>query len=189
MAQASPRKSFVTCRTTSTDTSPTEMWPGIDWSVGAVTTGTANGVAYQERAITGTIDTSGYAAVRNAPIIQARLRTPLDKAGQPVPVVIVFGGTNSEWQFTAPYGYGVCALQLRAASAGQRGREPVQLPDRFDQPGKLAAPEGLGRCMRGEPRPSRLSAAEPWSEPSSRCAWSAVALMRRPAFGVLSDER
>lgn len=98
-----------------------ERWPRIDWSAGAPTTGTANGVAYQERVITGTIDTSGYPAVRNAPLIQARLRTPLDKAGQPVPVIIVFGGTNSEWQFTAPYGYGVCAFNYALLQPDQGG--------------------------------------------------------------------
>jgi hypothetical protein len=85
-------------------------WPAISWSVGPVTTGTANGVAYQERVVTGAIDISGYPQVRNVPQVQGTLRTPLDEAGRPVPVVVVFGGNNSEWQFTAPYGYGVCAF-------------------------------------------------------------------------------
>ncbi|MBO0780870.1 MAG: hypothetical protein J2P37_18765 [Ktedonobacteraceae bacterium] len=85
-------------------------WPDITWSVGPVVTGTANGVAYKEQIITGAIDISSYPQIRNVPTIQGKLRTPLDKAGQPVPVIIVFGGSNSEWQFTAPYGYGVCAF-------------------------------------------------------------------------------
>jgi hypothetical protein len=84
-------------------------WPAITWSVGPVTTGTANGVAYQERVITGAIDSSGYPEVRDVPKIQGTLRTPLDKVGQPVPVIIVFGRSTSAWEFTAPYGYGVCA--------------------------------------------------------------------------------
>jgi hypothetical protein len=84
-----------------------DRWPAITWSVGAVTTGTANGVAYQERVITGTIDISGYPEVRNVPKIQGTLRTPLDKAGQPVPVFIEFGSAAGAWQFTAPHGYGV----------------------------------------------------------------------------------
>jgi hypothetical protein len=85
-------------------------WPTITWSVGSATTGTANGIDYQERVVTGAIDISGYPQIRNVPQIQGKLRTPLDKAGRPVPVIIVFGGNNSEWQFTAPYGYGVCAF-------------------------------------------------------------------------------
>lgn len=102
-----------------------DHWPAITWSVGPVSTGTANGVAYKERVITGTIDTSGYPQIRNAPIIQGTLRTPLDKAGQPVPVIITFPGfftpVNYEWQFTAPHGYGVCnfhATLLQPDSGG-----------------------------------------------------------------------
>jgi hypothetical protein len=87
-----------------------DRWPAITWSASPVTTGTANGVAYRERIVTGILDTSGYPAVRNAPVLRGTLRTPQDAAGQPVPVIIVFGGTNTEWEFTAPYGYGVCAF-------------------------------------------------------------------------------
>jgi hypothetical protein len=89
---------------------PHDRWPAITWSVGPVTTGTANGVAFKQRVVTGAIDTSGHPAVRNVPVIQGTLRTPLAAAGRPVPVILVFGGSNREWQFTAPYGYGVCAF-------------------------------------------------------------------------------
>jgi hypothetical protein len=84
-------------------------WPEITWSVGAPSTGTANGVAFVERVVTGTVDVASYPAVRNAPVVQGTLRTPADTVGQPVPVVVVFGGDNSEWEFTSPYGYGVCS--------------------------------------------------------------------------------
>jgi hypothetical protein len=100
---------------------PRELWPAITWSTGQATTGTANGVAYLERPVTGTVDTSRYPGLRNAPVIQAVLRTPLDMKGRPVPVMIVIGGNNSEWQFTAPYGYGVCGfdpLPLQPDSGG-----------------------------------------------------------------------
>jgi hypothetical protein len=96
-------------------------WPAIAWSVGQVRTGTANGIPFQERVVTGTIDISGYPQVRNVPRIQGTLRTPLDRAGRPVPVIVVFGGSNSEWQFTGPRGYGVCAFdwaQLQPDSGG-----------------------------------------------------------------------
>jgi hypothetical protein len=82
-------------------------WPDITWSAGPVTTGTANGFDFQDRVITGTIDTSGYPAVRNAPVIQGTLRTPLGTDGQAVPVIITFGSAASAWQFTAPFGYGI----------------------------------------------------------------------------------
>ncbi|HEX6471328.1 MAG TPA: cadherin repeat domain-containing protein [Streptosporangiaceae bacterium] len=81
-------------------------WPDISWEVGPATTGVAGGVAFQDRTITGTIDTSGYPAVREAPVIQGTLRTPQDMAGRPVPVIITFGAAASAWQFTAPFGYG-----------------------------------------------------------------------------------
>jgi hypothetical protein len=96
-------------------------WPAITWSVGSATTGTANGVDYQQRVVTGAIDISDYPQIRNVPQIQGTLRTPLDKAGQPVPVIVVFGGNNSEWQFTAPYGYGVCAFNWAALQPDSGG--------------------------------------------------------------------
>lgn len=82
-------------------------WPSITWSVGPVTTGTANGFAYTERMITGSIDTAGFPAVRDVPRIQGTLRLPLAAAGQPVPVIIEFGPAAGPWQFVAPLGYGV----------------------------------------------------------------------------------
>jgi hypothetical protein len=100
---------------------PRDRWPAITWSVGPVSTGTANGVAFAQRVITGTIDTSSFPEVRNAPVIQGTLRTPLDRQGQPVPVIITFGASTSAWQFTAPFGYGVCgfdATRLQPDSGG-----------------------------------------------------------------------
>jgi hypothetical protein len=89
-------------------------WPAIAWSVGPVTTGTANGVAFQERVVTGAIDTSGYPGLRDVPRIEGTLRTPLDMRGRPVPVVITFDPSPSAWQFTAPYNYGVFAYRATA---------------------------------------------------------------------------
>ncbi|HEV8560710.1 MAG TPA: cadherin domain-containing protein [Actinophytocola sp.] len=82
-------------------------WPAISWAVGPITTGTANGFAFRERVITGTLDTSGYPQVRNAPVIKGTLRTPAERAGEKVPVIITFGGAAGAWQFTAPHGYGI----------------------------------------------------------------------------------
>jgi (4-O-methyl)-D-glucuronate---lignin esterase len=87
-----------------------DRWPAISWSVGPVSTGTANGFDYQQRVVTGTIDTSSHPEVRNAPVIQGTLRTPLDRQGQPVPVIVTFGSAAGAWQFTAPHGYGSCGF-------------------------------------------------------------------------------
>jgi hypothetical protein len=65
--------------------------PNITWTAGPTTTGTANGVAYKQKDITGTIDISGYPAVRNAPKITATVRVP-DGPG-PYPVIILIGNT------------------------------------------------------------------------------------------------
>lgn len=96
-------------------------WPSITWSVGTPTMGTANGVAFVERVITGTIDTSGFPSVRNVPVVQGTLRTPAATVGQPVPVMIVFGGNNSEWQFTSPFNFGVCSYNWSAVQPDNGG--------------------------------------------------------------------
>jgi hypothetical protein len=134
---------------------PRELWPAISWSAGPPATGTANGVAYVERAITGTIDTSGFPGLRNAPVIQATLRIPRDTQGQPVPVMIVIGGNNSEWQFTAPYGYGVC------------GFNPVALQP--DSGGANMSSYIIGLISRGNwRRPADWGALAAWSWGISR---------------------
>jgi hypothetical protein len=100
------------------------LWPSIAWSVGPVTTGTqtVNGVVYQyrQKTITGAIDTSGYPQIRNAPVVSCTLRAPLDKAGTKIPVFIVFGSTTA-FQYTAPYGYGVCAYNNAALQPDSGG--------------------------------------------------------------------
>jgi hypothetical protein len=96
-------------------------WPAITWSVGPVTTGTANGVAFADRVVTGTIDVSGYPQVRNVPQLRGTLRTPLSAQGQPVPVVITFDRSTSAWQFTAPHGYGLFAYDATALQPDSGG--------------------------------------------------------------------
>jgi hypothetical protein len=96
------------------------LWPAISWSAGPVTTGTANGVDYKQRLITGTIDISAYPEVRNAPSIQCTLRTPLASEGHKVPVIVTFGSVNN-WQYTAPHGYGVCSFNARVLQPDSGG--------------------------------------------------------------------
>ncbi|HWR13373.1 MAG TPA: hypothetical protein VN577_00990 [Terriglobales bacterium] len=90
--------------------------PNITWSVVPANpaSGTQNGsdgqpYAYTAKVITGTIDTSSYPALRHIPRITATCRLPSATIGTKVPVVVVFGGATA-FQYTAPYGYGVCGL-------------------------------------------------------------------------------
>ncbi len=98
------------------------LWPAISWELGDIVTGTANGVAYVERTVAGNIDTSSYPELRNAPRIFGTLRVPQAAydAGTEVPVIIVFGGTQS-WSNVAASGYGLFAFanaQLQPDSGG-----------------------------------------------------------------------
>lgn len=90
--------------------------PNITWTVAPAVpaSGTqtgSNGVVYtySAKVITGTIDTSSYPALRHIPRITATCRLPIETIGTKVPVVVVFGGATA-FQYTAPYGYGVCGL-------------------------------------------------------------------------------
>lgn len=74
------------------------------------TTGGSGATAYIEKAITGTISTARYPAVRNAPRIVATMRVPANATG-PVPMVIIIGGSvGTYWNYVAPAGWGVCAF-------------------------------------------------------------------------------
>ncbi|WP_129642151.1 cadherin repeat domain-containing protein [Peristeroidobacter agariperforans] len=87
--------------------------PGIkvNWAVSAVTTGTqvVGGVdyPYREKTFTGTVDTSRYPQLRNVPIVNATCRYPAE-AGKKYPAVVTYGEGVNRFQYTAPYGIGVC---------------------------------------------------------------------------------
>lgn len=97
------------------------LWPAITWSISDETTGTAAGVDYKQRVITGTIDTSSYPELRNIPKIKGYLRLPANATG-PAPVFIVFSAfgagygygdfnayfLTTPWASAGPLGYGVC---------------------------------------------------------------------------------
>ena len=90
--------------------------PNITWTVAPAVpaSGTQTGsdgvsYMYSAKVITGTVDTSSYPALRNIPRITATCRLPAATIGTKVPVVVVFGGATA-FQYTAPYGYGVCGL-------------------------------------------------------------------------------
>ncbi|HVU23849.1 MAG TPA: hypothetical protein VHE13_06960 [Opitutus sp.] len=118
----------------------------------AVTTkGTADGVDYVQREITGAIDTSGYPAVRDVPKVRATLRVPANAPG-PVPVMIIFGGNLDRYfGWTAPQGWGVCIFDPGALQ-----------PDRDG--GRGLTSYLIGLCNRGQWRkPGDWGALAAWS--------------------------
>ena len=97
-----------------------DFLPNITWTKVAGTSGSQNGTitgptgnvpdgnsyAYRQFTFTGTVDTSSYPSVRNAPVIIMNCRVPAD-ASRKYPVVVVYG-SNTTFQYTAPYNYGTC---------------------------------------------------------------------------------
>jgi hypothetical protein len=85
-------------------------WPDITWSLGTPTTGTANGVAYRQVAVTGTISTTTGGSnfvpytPRNIPRLTFTVRVPQASftAGKKVGMIVTFGGTGP-WQYVASY--------------------------------------------------------------------------------------
>ncbi len=85
--------------------------PSISWTVTAGASGNQTGTdgvsyAYRQKTFTGVVDTSSYPALRNQPRIVMNCRLPADPSKK-YPVIVVFG-SNSTFQYTAPYGYGTC---------------------------------------------------------------------------------
>ena len=84
-------------------------FPSVSWEITTSTNG-AGTEAYIEKIIVGTIDTSSYAELRNAPIIQSTLRIPAN-ANKAVPVIIGFGGrVNGTWENVAHEGWGAASF-------------------------------------------------------------------------------
>jgi hypothetical protein len=90
--------------------------PAVTWSV-TTSHGDDESEPYVEKSITGSIDTSRYPQIRNAPKIEAVLRIPVN-ARRPVPVIVVFGGGpwafRGTWGLVAREGWGLCSLDPNA---------------------------------------------------------------------------
>ncbi len=85
----------------------------IEWSAGADSTGTAEGVAFREYRLSGTIDVSGYPSVRHAPVVSAVVRMPSGRAAEGrIPLIIGFGESIDEelWGQLSPLGIAVAAF-------------------------------------------------------------------------------
>lgn len=83
----------------------------ISWVVSAETTGVQvvgdQSYAYRQKTFTGTVDISSYPALRETPIVTAECRYPAEP-GKRYPVVVTYGEGTARFQYTAPYGIGVC---------------------------------------------------------------------------------
>ena len=112
---------------------PSSVWPAITWTIGPVTTGTQAGTiscitsppgvtpatctggtvadgntyAYRQKTYTGTISIAGYPAVRNTPVISVTCRFPANAIGK-VPTFISISESDTDFQYTAPKGFGAC---------------------------------------------------------------------------------
>jgi hypothetical protein len=98
--------------------------PNIVWTISATTTGTQTGsdgnpYAYRAKIFTGTVDTSDYPTLRNKPVIVMNCRFPAD-ASKRHPAIVVFG-SNSTFQYTAPYGYGSCGYSNSSVAPDSGG--------------------------------------------------------------------
>src|SRR5262245_26169625 len=96
----------------------------ISWAVGAETTGTqvVGGVsyAYRQKTFTGTVDKSSYPELRNTPVITAQCRYPA-ATGRKYPVIVTYGEGVARFQYTAPYGIGVCNYNPTAVQPDSGG--------------------------------------------------------------------
>jgi (4-O-methyl)-D-glucuronate---lignin esterase len=83
----------------------------ISWTVSAETTGTqvvgSVSYPYRQKTFVGTVDISSYPELRNTPVINAQCRYPAD-TGRKYPVIVTYGEGTNRFQYTAPYGIGVC---------------------------------------------------------------------------------
>ena len=85
--------------------------PNISWTITPGIPGSEVGsdgmtYAYRQKTFTGLVDTSAYPALRNQPKIVMNCRFPAG-ASKSYPAIVTFG-SNTNFRYTAPYGYGVC---------------------------------------------------------------------------------
>jgi hypothetical protein len=96
----------------------------ISWVVSAETTGVqvvgAESYAYRQKTFTGTVDISSYPALRQTPIVTAECRFPAE-SGKRYPVVVTYGEGTNRFQYTAPYGIGICNYNPRLVQPDSGG--------------------------------------------------------------------
>lgn len=96
----------------------------ISWVVSAETSGVQvvgeQSFAYRQKTFTGTVDISSYPSLRETPIVTAECRYPAQQ-GKRYPVVVTYGEGTARFQYTAPYGIGVCNYNPRAVQPDSGG--------------------------------------------------------------------
>jgi hypothetical protein len=84
----------------------------IHWEVSAESSGTqvvgSASYPYREKTFTGTVDISGYPALRNTPVVTATCRYPA-APDRKYPAVVTYGEGVARFQYTAPHDIGVCS--------------------------------------------------------------------------------
>jgi len=97
--------------------------PNITWTISATTTGsqTVGGVVYpyRQKTFTGVVDISDYPDLRNVPRIVMNCRFPASP-GKAYPAIVTFG-SNTSFQYTAPYNYGVCGYSSGSVAPDSGG--------------------------------------------------------------------
>jgi hypothetical protein len=115
---------------------PESKWPEITWTIGPVTTGSQAGTigcftpttgttcpngtvadgntyAYRQKTYTATFSTAGYPAgapaLRNVPTLSITCRFPANATGK-VPVFLGNSESDTDFQYTAPAGFGACGF-------------------------------------------------------------------------------
>jgi hypothetical protein len=98
--------------------------PNITWTKVQGTSGTQTGTdgishGFRLFTYTGTVDKSDYPALRNTPVISMSCRVPT-ATGVSYPVIITYG-SNTVFQYTAPYGYGACGYSNSSVAPDSGG--------------------------------------------------------------------
>jgi hypothetical protein len=126
---------------------PQSEWPVIKWTIGAVTTGTQAGTiacitpttgtacpngtvadgntyAYRQKTYTATFSNSNYPAgappLRNQPTLSITCRFPANATGK-VPVFLGNSESDTDFQYTAPAGFGACGFTQSSLQADAGG--------------------------------------------------------------------
>jgi hypothetical protein len=106
---------------------PKSEWPAITWTIGPVTTGTQTGTvscitsaacpngvisdgntyAYRQKTYTGVVSTASYPALRDVPTMTFVCRFPANATGK-VPTFISISESVTDFEYTAPLGFGLC---------------------------------------------------------------------------------
>jgi hypothetical protein len=148
---------------------PKSVWPSITWAIGPVTTGTQAGTiscitpmtgttcpngtvadgksyAYRQKTYTGTLNTASYPALRNKPTISMTCRFPANATGK-VPTFISIGESDTDFQYTAPLGYGACGYSMGSLQPDSGGASTTSYLEGLVNQGNWRKPTDPGALV------------------------------------------